>query len=137
MVNMTHDGHDRWTWLQAFRRIIITTKTNFDIRFRYTLNPMTKFASDQFSRFTINGLCCGCHNVQLHQLFHHIGCPFGHPVCQFTYGNAVRNDHITKLFDLRLFFTHPRPLALALDRSQRPLATAIITRQSLRDGHFT
>ena len=137
MVNVTHNGHNRRTWLQAFRQIIITTKANFDIRFRYTLNPVPKFASDQFSGFTINRLCCGCHDVQLHQLFHHISGTLGHPVCQFTNGNAVRNNHITKLFDLWLFFAHPRPLTLALDRRKRTLATAIITRQSLRNGHLT
>ena len=137
MVNVTHNGHDRRAWLQDFRRIIITTKANFNIRFRYTLNPVPKFTSHQFSRFTINGLCCCCHDVQLHQLFYHIGSALGHPVCQFTYCNAVRNNHITKLFDLRLFFAHPRPLTLALDRSKRALTTAVITRQSLCNGHFT
>ena len=98
---------------------------------------MPKFTSHQFSRFTINRLCCRCHDVQLHQLFHHIGGALGHPVCQFTYRNAVRDDHITKLFDLWLFFAHPRPLTLALDRRKGTLTTAVITRQSLCNGHFT
>ena len=137
VVDMAHDGDDRWPRLQAGRIILGALETNLDIRFRHTLRAVAKLLHDQLGGLAVDGLGSRRHDAELHQLLDDIGCTFRHPVGQLADGQRVGHDHVADLLDLRLLvLAHAGLFPLAANRRQRALAALVVTGQRLGNGHL-
>ena len=80
VVNVAHDGHNRWARDQIFIQIIFAIKAFNHVSIRYAFDLVAHFFSDDLGCISINQIIDGVHLALLHQQFDNVDSALGHAV---------------------------------------------------------
>ena len=87
MVDVAHNGDDRWAILEVFVVVFNSLNHVFHVGVRNTDDLVAEFFDDQFGCIGVNRLVLSRHDAVGHERLYHVGNTFRHPVGQFLHGN--------------------------------------------------
>ncbi len=129
MVDVSHNSDDGGARHPRLVRIVLTDKSDFNIRFRNALGRMTKLAHDELRRVGIDHIRDLVHGALLHQKLDDIDAALRHAVRKLLNGDRLRNDDLANDLIPGLLNAHGLELlalTLALQRRHRAFALLLI-----------
>jgi hypothetical protein len=92
VVDVTHDGHDRRTRLEVFRRVRRIEQAFDNVGGRHALDGVAHFFGDQLCGVGIDEVGDQLHLALLHQELDHIDPALGHACGEFLNRDRFRDD---------------------------------------------
>ena len=96
VINVTHDGDNRWPYNRIIFVVVSSDKAFFDVGFRNTADCMPEFTRHQLGRIGIDDIRQFQHHALLHQHLDDVDGADGHPVRQFLNRDDIGNDNFAR-----------------------------------------
>ena len=138
VVDVAHDGHDRRTRLEAFRRVDVGGAVDVDVGFADALHAVAEFRDEELGSVLVDGLGERDRAAHLEQSFDQVGAPLGHAVGELLDGDRLGHDHVADLLDRRAGL-HVVALFLlpgAAERGERAGAALVLVGEGAGDGQL-